>query len=84
MYYVYTKNRRKYVPALKLLNYRIDCPSILERVNFEININNSRNNDIFFILSIKSNYSLLSSAIVLMSFGNSAGVDLFACNIIAI
>jgi len=53
---------------LKILNNRIDCPTKLEKFNYKMSINKTRNNDTSYLLpKIKINYSLLTPVITFMS-----------------
>ncbi|KAF0752131.1 Uncharacterized protein FWK35_00016111 [Aphis craccivora] len=77
------KTRRNYLNLnflFKLLNYEIDCKSLLENLNFNTNPKNTRNNNLFFLRNTKTNYSLNSPANMIMSLGNLANLDLFHCS----
>jgi len=78
------KNRRNYLILhflFKLLNNEKDCGTLLENLNFKINIAKTRNDHLFFLKHIKINYLLDSSTNILMSIDNSTHFDLFNCNI---
>lgn len=78
------KNRRNYLILnflFKLLNNEIGCNPLLENLNFKIDIIKTRNNHLFFLKHIKTNYILNSPNNILMSIGNSTHLDLFSCNI---
>jgi len=64
----------------KLLKNEIDCDPLLENLNYKINIAKTRNNHLFFLKNIKTNYLLYSPTNILMSIGNSTHIDLFYCN----
>jgi len=66
---------------LKLINNKIDCSPLLEKINFKINQKNTRDNNLFFIKKKHSNYSINSPANLLMSLGNSANLDFFYSSI---
>ncbi|KAF0759453.1 Uncharacterized protein FWK35_00012891 [Aphis craccivora] len=68
------KTRRKYLNLnflFKLINNEIDFTLLLEKINFKINPKNTRDNNLFFIKSKHSNYSINFPANMLMSLGNS-------------
>jgi hypothetical protein len=78
------KTRRNYFNIIflyKLLQNKIDCPQLLERIHFKINYKNSRNRDPFFINNVKAKYLFSSPANTLMAIGNSTNLDLFYCSI---
>lgn len=78
------KTRRKYLNLnflFKLINNEIDFTLLLEKINFKINPKNTRDNNLFFIKSKHSNYSINFPANMLMSLGNSTNLDFFYCNI---
>lgn len=54
----------------KLLHNIIDCPEILEQLNFRVNQSNSRNDSLFYLSSISNNYMLYTPANILMSVTN--------------
>jgi hypothetical protein len=55
----------------KLLNNMIDCPEILQNINFKINPKNCRNSNVFYVEHCTTNYLQNSPAKILMSAGNS-------------
>jgi hypothetical protein len=56
----------------------IDCPEILERLNFRTNQSNSRDSSLFYLSTISSIYMLYIIDNVFMSLGNSLeDLDLF-------
>lgn len=66
----------------KLLHNIIDCPEIIERLNFRVNQSSSRNNSTFYLSFTSSNYMLYTPANILMSAGNSnKDLDLFYTNL---
>lgn len=78
------RNRRKYLAYIflfNLLNNKIECQEILERLNFKAKIILTRNNDLFTLKIIRTNYSFSSPINSLMSIANSVNLDLFFCNI---
>jgi len=62
----------------KLLHNLIDCPEILERINFRVTLFNSKSKCPFYLSNVNTNYISNYPANVLMSTGNSINnLDLF-------
>ena len=62
----------------KLLNNMIDCPELLQNINFKINSINHRSVNLFYIKHSATNYMRNSPSNILMSTGNSIkNIDFF-------
>jgi hypothetical protein len=55
----------------KILNNLVDCPELLQNINFKINSINCQIMSLFYIKHTRTNYMLNSPSNVLMSTGNS-------------
>lgn len=55
----------------KLLNNIIDCPELIEHLNFKINSHNSGHKLLFYLPNTLTKYILFSPSHILMSIGNS-------------
>jgi len=77
----FLKNRRKYLNLnflFKLINSKIDCSPLLEKINFKINPKNTRDNNLFFLKNKYSNYSIKPKENLHISLGISANLDFFS------
>lgn len=79
------KNRRKYLIlsfSYKLIINKIDCPPLIENLNFKIKYSITRNKDTFLIMSYTIIYCTLQSLVnSLMSVCNSVDIDIFNYNL---
>jgi len=66
----------------KLLKYnKIQCQELLEKLNFKVKTNFTKNNALFILKNTRTNYSFSSPINSLMSTANSVILDLFFCNV---
>jgi len=60
---------------LKLLNNSIDCPYLLQRLNFRINTKSTRNLESILINNVSKTYSKSSPSNILMTIGNTMNIN---------
>lgn len=60
---------------MKLLNNLIDCPYLLERLNFRINTKSTRNQESFLINNVSKTYLKSAPINILMTIGNTTDIS---------